>query len=115
KARDGQVVMVELTEQPSAYAKRMGKVMEILGNNADPGMEIEIALRKHQLPYEFSAEAVRQAESYPREVHEKDWKGRIDLRDMPLITIDGETARDFDDAVYCEAQGKGWRLVVAIA
>ncbi|CAG0963906.1 Ribonuclease R [Methylophilaceae bacterium] len=115
KAKDGQVVMVELTDQPSPHAKPMGKVIEILGNYADPGMEIEIALRKHQLPYEFSPEAVRQAESYPRLVQASDWKGRIDLRELPLITIDGETARDFDDAVYCEPQGKGWRLVVAIA
>jgi ribonuclease R len=115
QAKDGQVVMVEITDQPSPYAKPMGKVVEILGNYADAGMEIEIALRKHQLPYEFSAAAVHQAESYPKQVQEKDWKGRIDLRDLPLITIDGETARDFDDAVYCEPQGKGWRLVVAIA
>lgn len=115
QAKDGQVVMVELTDQPSPHAKPMGKVVEILGNYADAGMEIEIALRKHQLPYEFSAEAVRQAESYSRQVQEKDWKGRIDLRHLPLITIDSETARDFDDAVYCEPQGKGWRLVVAIA
>lgn len=115
QAKDGQVVMVELTDQPSPHAKPMGKVVEILGNYADSGMEIEIALRKHQLPYEFSREAVKQAEGYPREVQVKDWKGRVDLRDMPLITIDSETARDFDDAVYCEPQGKGWRLVVAIA
>ena len=115
KAKDGQVVMVELTDQPSPHAKPMGKVVEILGNYADSGMEIEIALRKHHLPYEFSREAVSQAESYPKLVQAKDWKGRVDLRDLPLVTIDGETARDFDDAVYCEPQGKGWRLVVAIA
>lgn len=115
KAKDGQVVMVELTDQPSPHAKPMGKVVEILGNYADSGMEIEIALRKHHLPYEFSPQAIKQAESYPKLVQEKDWKGRIDLRELPLITIDGETARDFDDAVYCEPQGKGWRLVVAIA
>ena len=114
-AKDGQVVMVELTTQPSPHAKPMGKVVEILGNYADPGMEIEIALRKHHLPYEFSREAVAQAEKYPKQVRPADYKGRIDLREMPLITIDGETARDFDDAVYCEPQGKGWRLVVAIA
>lgn len=115
RAKAGQVVMVELIEQPSAYAMPIGKVVEVLGDYADPGMEIEIALRKHQLPYEFSAAAEAQAESYPRTVQESDWRGRIDLRDMPLITIDGETARDFDDAVYCEPQDKGWRLVVAIA
>ncbi len=114
-AKSGQVVMVELTEQPSAHAQPMGKIIEILGNYADSGMEIEIALRKHNLPHEFSAEAIRIAESYPKLVQEADFKGRIDCREMPLITIDGETARDFDDAVYAEPQGKGWRLVVAIA
>lgn len=114
-AKPGQVVVVELIEQPSSYAKPIGKVIEILGNYADSGMEIEIALRKHQLPYEFPRAAVAQAEKYPRLVQESDWRGRIDLRELPLITIDGETARDFDDAVFCEPQGKGWRLVVAIA
>lgn len=114
-AKSGQVVMIELTEQPSAHAQPMGKVIEILGNYADSGMEIEIALRKHNLPYEFSAEAVNLAESYPKLVQAADYKNRIDCREMPLITIDGETARDFDDAVYAEPQGKGWRLVVAIA
>lgn len=114
-AKSGQVVMVELTEQPSSHAKPMGKVVEILGNYADSGMEIEIALRKHNLPHEFSAESVKLAESYPKLVQATDYKDRIDCREMPLITIDGETARDFDDAVYAEPQGKGWRLVVAIA
>ncbi len=114
-AKDGQVVMVELTEQPSPHGKPIGKIVEILGNYADSGMEIEIALRKHKLPYDFSPEAIRQAEAYPKLVQAKDWKGRVDLRDLPLVTIDGETARDFDDAVYCEPQGQGWRLVVAIA
>lgn len=114
-AKAGQVVMIELTEQPSAHAQPMGKVVEILGNYADSGMEIEIALRKHNLPHEFSAEAVSLAESYPKLVQAADFKNRIDCREMPLITIDGETARDFDDAVYAEPQGKGWRLVVAIA
>jgi ribonuclease R len=114
-AKPGQVVMVELTSQPSAHAQPMGKVVEILGNYADSGMEIEIALRKHNLPHEFSAEAIKLAESYPKLVQAADYKDRIDCREMPLITIDGETARDFDDAVFAEPQGKGWRLVVAIA
>ena len=115
QAKSGQVVMVELTEQPSSHAQPMGKVVEVLGNYADSGMEIEIALRKHNLPHQFSAEAISLAESYPKLVQPDDYKGRIDCREMPLITIDGETARDFDDAVYAEPQGKGWRLVVAIA
>lgn len=114
-AKAGQVVMVELTEQPSSHAQPMGKVVEILGNYADSGMEIEIALRKHNLPHEFSPEAIALAESYPKLVQASDYKQRIDCREMPLITIDGETARDFDDAVFAEPQGKGWRLVVAIA
>lgn len=114
-AKDGQVVTVELTEQPSPHAKPVGKVIEVLGNYADSGMEIEIALRKHHLPYEFSEAALKQAQKYPKQVRAVDWKGRIDLRELPLVTIDGETARDFDDAVYCEPQGAGWRLVVAIA
>ncbi len=114
-AKDGQVVVVELTMQPSPTAKPMGKIVEILGNYADAGMEIEIALRKHNLPYEFSKEALKQAQKYPPLVQPSDFQGRVDLREMALITIDGETARDFDDAVYAEPQGKGWRLVVAIA
>lgn len=114
-AKPGQVVMVELTSQPSPHAQPMGKVLEILGNYADSGMEIEIALRKHNLPHEFRAEAIKLAESYPKLVQAADYKDRIDCREMPLITIDGETARDFDDAVFAEPQGKGWRLVVAIA
>lgn len=115
RAEAGQVVMVQLIEQPSAHSQPIGKVIEILGNYADPGMEIEIALRKHNLPHEFPKAAIKLAEKYPREVQAADYKGRVDLREMALITIDGETARDFDDAVFCEPQGKGWRLVVAIA
>lgn len=114
-AKAGQVVMVELTEQPSVHAQPMGRVVEILGNYADSGMEIEIALRKHNLPHEFSVEALALAESYPKQVQAKDYQNRVDSRALPLITIDGETARDFDDAVFAEPQGKGWRLVVAIA
>lgn len=119
-AKPGQVVMVELTAQPSSGAHPMGKVVQILGNYADSGMEIEIALRKHKLPHEFSAAAIKQAESIPKLVQAADYKGRVDSRELPLITIDGETARDFDDAVFAEPMhaekaGAGWRLVVAIA
>lgn len=114
-AQVGQVVTIELTEYPSSHSSPMGKIVEILGNYADSGMEIEIALRKHHLPHQFNPAAIKQAEDFPRTVQPKDYKGRKDLRDLPLITIDGETARDFDDAVFAEPQGKGWRLVVAIA
>lgn len=115
QAEDGQVVVVELTEQPSAYSKPMGRVIEILGHYADAGMEIEIALRKHHLPYEFSPASLRQAARFPAQIRAGAHKERVDLRPLALITIDGESARDYDDAVYCEPQGKGWRLVVAIA
>ncbi|MBI5784653.1 MAG: ribonuclease R [Rhodocyclales bacterium] len=115
KPQPGQVVVVELVEQPSKQSQPIGRVVEVLGNYADPGMEIEIALRKHDLPFEFSKAVLAEAKKLPDEVRKSDWKGREDLTELPLVTIDGETARDFDDAVYCERQGKGYRLIVAIA
>jgi ribonuclease R len=123
KPTAGQVVVVEIIEQPSKHAQPIGKVVEVLGNYADPGMEIEIALRKHELPFEFSREGLAEAKKLPEAVRKSDWKWeggmREDIRHLPLVTIDGETAKDFDDAVYCERQGKegkgGFRLVVAIA
>jgi len=107
-ARPGQVVTVELTVQPSVDAREvhiqpMGRVVEVLGNATDPGVEVEIALRKHQLPYEFPEPVKAQAARYPAKLREADLKARVDLRDLALVTIDGETAKDFDDAVYCEA------------
>ena len=117
-AQPGQVVVAELVAQPTKHSQPVAKIVEILGNHTDPGMEIEIALRKHDLPYEFSAAATRQAARLPTEVRPADLKQREDIRDLPLVTIDGETAKDFDDAVYCapDRQQKGsYRLVVAIA
>ena len=114
-AKTGQIVEIEVVTQPGRRIKPMGKVIRILGNYNDSGIEIEIALRKHHLPYEFSSKALKQAEAYSKEVSSSDHKGRKDLRSMPLLTIDGETARDFDDAVYAEPDKNGWRLVVAIA
>ncbi|MBR0568643.1 ribonuclease R [Azoarcus sp. L1K30] len=115
KPTPGQVVTVELIEQPTKYAQPIGRVVEVLGNYADPGMEIEIALRKHELPYEFSSETKAETRKLPLKVRKKDWVGREDITGLPLVTIDGETARDFDDAVYCEREGRGYRLIVAIA
>ena len=115
KAQSGQVVTVELIEQPSKHSQPIGRLGEVLGNYADPGMEIEIALRKHDMPHEFSSEALAQTRKLPDAVRKSDWKDREDITNLPLVTIDGETARDFDDAVYCERRGKGFRLVVAIA
>lgn len=119
KAKTGQVVSVELTEQPSRYTQPVGKIVEVLGDIDDPGMEIEIAVRKYGVPHEFSEAAKKMAAKLPSEVRPADLAGRVDLRDVPLVTIDGEDARDFDDAVYCEpvkiGRGNGFRLIVAIA
>ncbi|MCL2876059.1 MAG: ribonuclease R [Betaproteobacteria bacterium] len=115
RAVPGQVVTVELIGQPSRAARPVGRIVEVLGHYADPGMEIEIALRKHELPFEFSAEARAYVRRLPDMVRRKDRVGREDITGLPLVTIDGETARDFDDAVFCERNGKDWRLVVAIA
>ena len=114
-AAPGEVVVVEIVVQPSATGEAIGRVKEVLGRPTDPGIEIEIALRKHDLPHRFSDAAVRQAKRLPTEVRPADRRGREDLTALPLVTIDGESARDFDDAVYCERKGKGFRLVVAIA
>lgn len=114
-ARPGQVVTVEILTQPSTSAEATARVTEVLGNYGDSGMEIEIALRKHDLPHEFSPAAAEQARKLPDEVRKTDLRGREDIRQLPLVTIDGETAKDFDDAVWCEPQGKDFRLIVAIA
>jgi ribonuclease R len=114
-AKSGEIVVVEIVEQPTEHREAVGRVKEVLGRATDPGIEIEIALRKHALPFEFSAVAVRQAKRLPGEVRPADRKARRDLTGLPLVTIDGENAKDFDDAVYCEKQGRGYRLVVAIA
>ena len=114
-AKAGDVVVVEIVQQPSPQHEAIARVVEVLGGYTDPGMEIEIALRKHDLPHEFSLAARKQAGKLPAEVTERDLADRADLRELALVTIDGETARDFDDAVYCERKGKGFRLVVAIA
>jgi len=114
-AKAGDVVVVEMTLQPSPQREALARVIEVLGAVTDPGMEIEIALRKHDLPHEFSAAARKQAQKLPATVAPGDCAGRVDLRSAPLVTIDGETAKDFDDAVWCERKGRGFRLVVAIA
>ena len=115
QAKVGQIVEVEITTQPSFKSKPMGKVISILGDYKDSGIEIEIALRKHSLPYEFSKNVLDEAGKFEPDVKPSDFEGRKDLRDLALVTIDGETAKDFDDAVYVERNGKNWRLVVAIA
>jgi ribonuclease R len=115
RAKPGQVVTVELVAPPSRHAQPIGRVAEVLGHHADPGMEIEIAVRKFDLPHEFSKRALAQAKATPDAVREDDLEGRRDLRELAFVTIDGETAKDFDDAVFCRREGKGFRLWVAIA
>ena len=117
-AQHGQVVVVEIVQQPQRHVQPVGRVVEVLGAIDDPGMEIEIAVRKFAVPHEFPAAALAAAEALPNHVLDADLAERIDLRDIPLATIDGEDARDFDDAVYCEPMGakrNKWRLIVAIA
>ncbi len=115
QATAGQIVKVEITSQPTKRREAVAKVVDIIGDHMAPGMEIEIAIHNHGLPYEFSDEAIRQAEKLGDKVKDNDKHGRMDLRSLPLVTIDGEDARDYDDAVYCEPHGNGWKLIVAIA
>ena len=114
-AKSGDVVVVEVVQQPSPQREAIARVVEVLGGYTDPGMEIEIALRKHDLPHEFSLAARKQADKLPPEVTDRDRAGRVDITALPLVTIDGETAKDFDDAVFCARIRNGFRLIVAIA
>ena len=112
-AHAGQVVMANIIQQPGQHAQPIGHIVEILGDYAAPGMEIEIALRKFDLPHEFSPEII--STKFPKKVLKKEFAKREDIRHLPLVTIDSETAKDFDDAVYCRQEGKDFRLFVAIA
>ncbi|NAX45495.1 ribonuclease R [Photobacterium halotolerans] len=115
-ARMGNVVVVEITQRATRQYNAVGKIVEVLGENMAPGMEIEIALRTYDIPHVWPAEVEKQVATLKEEVPEEAKKGRVDLRDLPLVTIDGEDARDFDDAVFCEKKKSGgWRLWVAIA
>ncbi|MDR9469369.1 ribonuclease R, partial [Marinospirillum sp.] len=115
-AKEGEMVQVEILEHPAARKKVAGKIVEILGDFMSAGMEIEVALRSYDLPFEWPDEVTRQAEGLSDQVSEEDKKNRVDLRKLPLVTIDGEDAKDFDDAVYCEKSTTGgWKLWVAIA
>jgi ribonuclease R len=114
-AKPGQIVIAQILEQPGLRLQTIGRITEVLGNYADPGMEIEIALRKHRLPHIFPADVEKACSKFSGELKASDLKGRDDLRSLPFMTIDGESAKDFDDAVYCERAGDGYRLYVAIA
>ena len=114
-AMPGQMVSVRITDYPTQVLGAKGSVEEILGDHLDPGLEIDIAIRAHQIPWQWPDAVLDEAASLSEEPNTDDKRGRIDLRTKPFVTIDGEDARDFDDAVYCEPEGTGFRLWVAIA
>jgi ribonuclease R len=114
-AKVGQYICVEIIEQPCSRYNATGRVIELLGDSMAPGMEIDVAIRSHNIPHRWPQDALRAAEALGDAVAEADKQHRTDLRALPFVTIDGEDARDFDDAVYCEKSKNGWRLYVAIA
>lgn len=114
-AKSGQMVVAEITAPPSARSLPVGRVTEILGDHLAPGMEIVAAIRAHSLPFEWPIAVEQEAAAIPDTVQPEQMEGREDIRQMPLVTIDGADARDFDDAVYCRPEKKGWTLWVAIA
>ncbi len=114
-ATHNQIVVAELIEQPSKYAKPLGRIVEILGDHMAPGLEIEVAIRAHDIPLTWPEQVQQEIATLSHEVPEAAKMGREDVRGLPLVTIDGVDARDFDDAVYCERKDSGWRLLVAIA
>lgn len=114
-AESGQIVIASIVEQPSKNAQPLGKIVEVLGEHMAPGMEIDIAVRTHSLPHEWPEDVLSEAAAFGAEVDTESLNGTKDLRSIPLLTIDGEDAKDFDDAVFCEPVSTGWRLLVAIA
>ena len=114
-ALDGQMVVVDIVEQPTWRSQPIGKIVEVLGDHMAPGMEIDISARMYELPVKWPEAVDAIAKELPSEVPESAKLKREDIRDLPLVTIDGEDSRDFDDAVFCEKQGRYWRLLVAIA
>ena len=121
-ARIGQFVAIKITHWPTARFQPQGDIVEVIGNYMAPGMEIDVALRSYDIPHVWPEAVVKEARKLKPEVEEKDKEHRVDLRHLPFVTIDGEDARDFDDAVYCEKNSGrwklfsgGWKLYVAIA
>ncbi len=112
---DEQIVIVEIIKSPTFKSLAVGKITQILGNYMDEGVETDSALYRNGIPVDFTEEALAQTAKLPSVVTDEDKKGRIDITDMKLVTIDGEDSRDFDDAVFAEPTNKGWKLVVAIA
>ncbi len=114
-ARDGQIVVAAITEPPTSRSRPVGRIAEVLGDHMMPGMEVEVAIRMYDLPHNWPDAVLDEVAGLAPEVPAAAGEGREDLRSVPLVTIDGEDARDFDDAVFCERQGRAFRLVVAIA
>ncbi len=114
-ARDGQIVVAAVSEPPTFRTRPVGRITEVLGDHMAPGMEVEIAIRTYDLPHSWPDAVLDEVSGLAPHVPPQAAEGREDLRDVPLVTIDGEDARDFDDAVFCEREGRGFRLVVAIA
>ena len=115
EAEESQIVMVEILHQPTKRTSAIGKIIDVVGNYMDPGMEIDAAIHAHGIPNEWPEDLLAELAEIPDEVTEADWEGRKDIRNLPLVTIDGADSKDFDDAVYAKRRKKGWRLVVAIA
>lgn len=114
-AKTGQMVVAELVDQPSKNSAPVGRIIEVVGDHMAPGMEIDVAIRAHGIPHEWPKEALAEAGAFGDQVPAEAIKGRKDLRNTPLVTIDGADARDFDDAVHAEPAGDGWKVLVAIA
>ncbi len=114
-ATQGQMVVVHITEHPQPWRQPLGEIVEIIGDHLAPGMATDVAIRAHDIPLTWPDEVQREIASLGEDVPEQAKQGRVDLRHLPLVTIDGADARDFDDAVYCQRTKKGWRLLVAIA
>ena len=114
-AEHGQLVVCEITTPADERRPPIGKVLAVLGDALTPSLVVEAAIHGHELPHEFPAAVLAEAAAVPLEVDAHAAAGRLDLRQLPLVTIDGEDAKDFDDAVYCEPNARGFRLIVAIA
>ena len=115
KASHGQVVVAEILEQPTRRSQPVGYIVEVMGDHMAPGMEIDVAIRAHELPFQWPDAVIDEAQALPSRVTRAAWRGRTDLRDLALVTIDGADAQDFDDAVFCARSASGWKLTVAIA
>jgi ribonuclease R len=114
-AKDGQIVIADIVQYPTVRNLAVGRISEVVGDHMAPGMEVDVAIRKFELPHKWPEEVQEQAKQFADTVPDEVARERRDIRHLPLVTIDGEDAKDFDDAVYCERDGKGWRLYVAIA